>query len=359
MHADGTRKVTTQKTPLLVLGSSDSNRKFHFIGITVATNEDSDAYELTFRSLMDGVKHFTGNTMKPDYLMCDGDSAIHNGFRRVFGDEPTILMCYFHVLSNVQRKYSFNEKANRKTMMDDIRTLHLSPNEEWFDLGCKLFAEKWQEKEPEIVQRLQRSFFSTHKLWFIGAGAQVPKDNNFVESYNSSMKTYQTKHQTQTMKEFIVTALTIVEQKSREYIIDKNPFAYELIIPDETIRIGCSTKIQFLDSGKRVNGLCEFYVFSTKMGNRVIKQKDVDKFYDFNLYKSFAEMETNMFNVYKVTFQKRADDWTKSFCTCPSFDKNYICKHVIAIAHQLGLVEPAPKNYDDEPIFESTRGRPK
>lgn len=35
-------------------------------------------------------------------------------------------------------------------------------------------------------------------------------------------------------------------------------------------------------------------------------------------------------------------DWQKSKCNCPSFCKNYICKHVVDMAIRLKYYEPPP-----------------
>lgn len=51
-----------------------------------------------------------------------------------------------------------------------------------------------------------------------------------------------------------------------------------------------------------------------------------------------------------------------SVCTCPAFYVENMCKHIIAIAANLRLIEqsvvPLP-HYDDEPLFLNKRERPK
>ena len=34
-----------------------------------------------------------------------------------------------------------------------------------------------------------------------------------------------------------------------------------------------------------------------------------------------------------------SNDWKLSVCSCPDWDKNYMCKHVIGVAYNLGLCE--------------------
>mgnify|MGYP002790673476 FL=1 len=54
IHADATYKLTWQGFPILVCGTTDSNRKFHPFGITVCTNEKTEDFKFMFRSLIDG-----------------------------------------------------------------------------------------------------------------------------------------------------------------------------------------------------------------------------------------------------------------------------------------------------------------
>lgn len=50
-------------------------------------------------------------------------------------------------------------------------------------------------------------------------------------------------------------------------------------------------------------------------------------------------------------------------CSCPAFDDDYACKHIIGIANQLNLIKEEEQlqeaNYDDVPLFSVKRGRPK
>lgn len=224
IHADATHKVTNEKLLLPIIGTSDGNKQFHLIGLMVTTSESAEAYRIGFESIKDATEAITGEPMKPKYLVADGDHAIHNGFIKVFGEETKIIMCYAHVIMNVDLKYKFRNIANKSLLKDDLRTLYFSATEHIFDMGCQLFQAKWKAKEPEVAGRLQSSFFSSNKNWFIRYCKRVPNTNNYTERFNGTMKTYQLFHQKQPLKIFIHTALTIVEQRSRMYIMDKEKF---------------------------------------------------------------------------------------------------------------------------------------
>lgn len=212
IHADGSYKVTTEKLPLIVIGCSDAVGQFHLIGLMITSHESADAYALAFHCMKTGILKITGKEIKPSYLMADADPAIHNGFRKIFGDGPEILMCYAHVLGNVQRKYKFNDTENKEKIKEDLRQLHLSANEDIFDAGCDLFSSKWIEKERNITQKLKKSFFTKNKKWYIGSTSRTPKTNNLLERFNGTMKTFQTYHRKLPLKQFISVAIKIVSQ---------------------------------------------------------------------------------------------------------------------------------------------------
>lgn len=358
IHADSTHKVTTEKLPLPVIGTSDGNRKIHLLGILVASNEVAESYRLAFEALKDATEEIVGEPMKPKYLVADGDYAIHNGWRKVYGDETKIVMCYAHVIMNIDLKYKFKNAANKSLIKDDLRTLYLSSTEEIFDKGCKLFEAKWKSKEPELVERLKKSFFSKLKNWYIGFCKRVPNTNNFIERFNGTMKTYQLFHQKQPLKTFIHTALTIVEKRSRQYIMDKEKFEAELTIPEELLHIGCQFNAKFVEIVND-DGSVDFYMFASDI-ERDISLDEVKKIENAK-HKSFDEFAAQAVNTLsKVSFPANIEDWNESICSCPAFSKNYMCKHVISVAHQLGLLDAPVTDYHKKPLFgKSTRGKPK
>lgn len=106
-----------------------------------------------------------------------------------------IIMCFFHVQLNIQSKYKFaNSRRNKGDFKADITTLHLCDSEYKFDMGCALFIRKWQDIEPEATRFVTKSFFNKNKNWYIGCLPRVPKHNNGMETFNSSLKRCQTEH---------------------------------------------------------------------------------------------------------------------------------------------------------------------
>lgn len=178
--------------------------------------------------------------------MSDSDAAIHKGLNdSEFDDDIQIMMCYSHVMSNVERKYRFVTKANKPLMLADLRILHKSPNHRTFGAGCNLFVEKWIDKERDTVKKLENSFFKKNYNWFIGSAFRVPKSNNALERFNGTTKIFQTQYEQKPLKQFIHLLMQIVTERSTEYVMDKDGFQSELKIKDELMDKGFSYQKNF------------------------------------------------------------------------------------------------------------------
>lgn len=105
MHTDTTYKLIWQGYPVLIMGLSDSNRKFHPAGVCVAMNERTKDFEFLFKTLKTAVKDIFNVDIDLKVLISDAARSIHNGFINVF---PThagdIGMCWSHVRRNVAKK---------------------------------------------------------------------------------------------------------------------------------------------------------------------------------------------------------------------------------------------------------------
>lgn len=204
------------------MGSTDMKQYFHLIGLTITTNETAEDYRFAYESVVTGVRKYTGQEIQPEASVSDADPAIHKGLRTCFGDLPIIIiMCWAHVMSNVERKYTYNQQENKKKMMDDLRKLHFSQDQRQSINGSRLFVKKWQSEEPNAVKKLNGSFFRKNANWFIDAHHRVPKTNNALESFNGSMKTFQTQFKRKPLKQFQQMAMKIVQQRSKQYKMDK------------------------------------------------------------------------------------------------------------------------------------------
>lgn len=366
IHADGTMKITTEKLPLIVIGSTDMNQHFHLIAIAVTKFQNADAYGFAFNAIKYGAKHFVDVDIEPTALICDADPAIPLGFGHAYDKQQvTVIMCYAHVMGNVQRKYSFKDsKKNKEPLKDDLRVLHRSPDERTFDIGCALFVAKWKSKEKEVVRLLEKSFFKKNKNWYIGCKPRAPKHNNALERFNGTMKMHQTVYRKKPLQQFLPKAFKIVRQRSKEYLKGKQEFQTEIPITKELMKSGKDCKKSYVFGDKKTNGDRDFFVFASEE-EKEITEDDVDAFQNSN-YTNFEKFKKEAFKIYTITFKDDINDWKLATCTCPAFDQQFMCKHIISIAYELGALNDSSgedddlaSDYDDEPLFTPTRGRPK
>lgn len=101
--ADATYKLLWQGFPVLIIGTTDMEKKFHVIGVAVCSNEKQEDFEFLFRSVKKCAEAL-GEEIAPMTLVCDGSKSIQNAFKSVFGDQSTIIMCWAHMVKNVVQK---------------------------------------------------------------------------------------------------------------------------------------------------------------------------------------------------------------------------------------------------------------
>lgn len=137
VHADATYKITVEKFPVIVFGTTDQDtiQHFHLIGIVVSKFEKTADFEFGFNSIKKGIAEIANENFKPTALMCDAAPAISNAFNKVFKEyATTTLMCFAHVKAAVDRK-AYNKSEHKTQIKHDLSSLKLSYNKEVFDVG--------------------------------------------------------------------------------------------------------------------------------------------------------------------------------------------------------------------------------
>lgn len=237
-------------------------QSFHLIGLVITLHENTSAYEFAFNAMKDGIERITTKVIKPSALVSDADAAIHNGFRNVFGTEhSTVVMCVAHVFRNVQTKYKFQDRANKPLIMDDLRKLRQAVNERSFRMGCRLFAKKWSKKEKEVVKMIQKSWFDKNSNWYNSCKFRTPKTNNANESFNAHMKKHQTLYKKTPLKHFLIMAMKVLRQRSKEYKKEKAPYQKAVPISNELMAKGKKYDKNYFEV-QNSDGTQDFYVFA-------------------------------------------------------------------------------------------------
>ena len=96
IYANTTYKLMWQRFPVLITGTTDSDRQFHSSGIAICSGEKSKDFTFVFRILQDGVKKLDLQEINPDVLIASDSDAIRNGFQANFSEKPKV-MCWAHI----------------------------------------------------------------------------------------------------------------------------------------------------------------------------------------------------------------------------------------------------------------------
>lgn len=81
----------------------------------------------------------TNTNFSPEYLMADAAPAIGNGFKSVFGNEKTVIMCESHMKRAVDRR-QFHDQNNREPLkavkLASVKGAHCLPRS-----GCQKYQQ--------------------------------------------------------------------------------------------------------------------------------------------------------------------------------------------------------------------------
>lgn len=359
-HVDTTYKMVIQGFPVSVLGCTDMDRRFHLLGIMLSTNQRAQDFAFLFECINTNTIKIMDVHVTPEVFIADADPAISKAVKSVYqANNPTIIMCWFHVTFNA-KKYALNNPNNRILIKADLDKLHQSYNEHLFEIGCRLFAKKWSVEEKEFVKRIEDVFMKKNRNWFNGAAFKAPKTNNALEQFNGKLKLHQTFYSKKNLSEFKFDLLTIVNDRSREYISAKDPFRNEVTISEDMMDAGVAYgefQQNYIITPPNEDGSFKIYIRANS-NEAELTTDMVEQFVEHN-YATFEEFSNGTFEIHTMVFQKNPDDWKNAICSCVSFFQNYMCKHIIGIAYALKLFQIEPKVIDIVIEPNKKRGRPK
>lgn len=348
IHADSTHKIVIENYPLLVVGYTDMCRHFHMVGLMLSSRETSEDYEFMFNAIIHGCSTIYDQRIRPKVLIADGAHAINNGFKKAFMDDETVtVMCWFHVLYNF-KKAKLNEQENRKHIKEDLRILCLSYNNSIFDIGSELFVRKWNESEKEFIQNFSEIYLKQHRFWYHGATLNAPNHNNALERYNGLFKQYQLSYQKAGLANFKDKLLEAVSEYSAEYKNVRKPFQNDVETTTKTMELGYAlskNEKTFIPITSADRKIVKFYCFAGE-SKANINREHVEQHLKFQ-YETFDDFAKGAFNIHEISMAGDCVSWKQSTCTCPFYLKMYMCKHVVAVAYILQIIEkPATKMGD-------------
>lgn len=184
IHSDATYKLVWNGFPVLLIGTTDSYRSFHIFGLAVCTNETETDFRFIFESFKNGLAEKFNVKLEPKYLIADAAKSIHNAFKHVFGEDTTVITCWFHM-----------KKAVKGNLFELVRNTSLTYHKKiWFlDHLEKAITDKkkqtsfWNDLDKlQSSKRNKSSIRLSFSLW--PNGKRSPVASLHISKLNGSLK---------------------------------------------------------------------------------------------------------------------------------------------------------------------------
>lgn len=357
IHVDATYKLIWQGYPVLIVGSTDTTRQFHPYGLSICSNEKTEDFIFLFSALKLAIEKIFGRELILTSLICDASHAIQNAFKRIFGEEKLIIMCWAHMKINVKKKAEqlVFPKSDVDKIIEDIDILQLSKTESIFEKASKLFLEKWHEK-IEFVKYFNKEWLKCNRNWFEGISDKIPSTNNALESFNRIIKDENTLRERLPVGQFMTMLMIYIETWSNNYLVNVKAFNYDpkidLSLWTEAYHWAKQDKIIITE----MNSHHQIY-FSPSKDERRFSEADLKKCKE-NDFDSFEQYKAVMFKIWTTLLPNKNEEWIKGKCDCPIYFKKRICKHIVGIAIRKKIAIP-PIEAKTLPLgMKRCRGRP-
>lgn len=366
--SDGTYKVTWQGFPLIAAGFLDRTQRFHITALCLTSNESAIEYSFVFKSIQNAVQKHTGGVYNPSVLLSDAAPAIRNAFYQSFETAKQNVICYIHVQRNIVKR-SYHSKSNKDGIMNDFLSIQSAASEKEFDMACELFIMKWTSAEPEFCSYFRSEWMQEEtKNWYNGYTPFMPAHNNANEGFNLHIKRDHLRERLP-LNTFKIAFKGMVREMSERYDVSNDTGKVKKIrdLPDITNQMYEAAHEWYKDS-KKIIGEVEnddltsrkFIVASSKYLSQAkkpslsdlnaIRSKKIDNFDDYIQHGFSMQYEVEVKNDSTTCFHD-------STCSCKSFHRNFICKHIIGLAFHMKL-KKVPKNADSSVIGKKRpRGR--
>jgi hypothetical protein len=364
VQADATYKLIWQGFPVLIVGTSDSQRQFHPFCLAVCTNEAEEDYKFLFNSLKYAVSLIQEQDFQPKILLADAAQAITNGLISAFNITPLRLMCWAHVKTNVDKKLNMiKDKEIQAQVQGEIVVMQTATKRDIFDQASKLFFKKWanttHQGVSEFCSYFEKNWIRINSNWFEGASQKTPSTNNGLEAVNRTIKSEITKYERLPLARFLPAVMQLLQGWSKNRNpVDKNSKLFEkLRVP--TLSLWTSSYKWAISANVcRSKDGQTFYVLPSNSSHEVAKTiKQFAEKEETKIWKDFDDFRSWSNSVWKVCGISAENIWS-STCSCHMNQKHYCCKHTVGLGIRLGFVNPPFAAGNDKIEEKRKRGRP-
>ena len=120
-HIDCTYDINLNKFSVLNFGLSDCSGQFFLISSCIISHETEMDFQFFYQTLNE-ICIFFKYKLNLKFIMQDACVASYNAAKSIFGENVTILMCYFHLLKNVKEK--IRGWIEQELIINCVRKLH-------------------------------------------------------------------------------------------------------------------------------------------------------------------------------------------------------------------------------------------
>lgn len=204
-----------------------------------------------------------------------------------------------------------------------------------------LFCAKWEPMERHFVEYFGKQWLGAHSNWFEGAANYTPSTNNALESHNAVIKRKVTFRKRLPLNQFLIAMKDMTEDISTQLSKGKRVIEEEPTMTKDMWRKAAEMHQTHFKSFKAKGSTDDKSTYVVPSS-----QCDIDNANE-KCYKSLTRREWQSFDEYIdfgfhqfwITTVSMTDWKISSTCSCPCFFKQYMCKHVMALAVKEKLVE--------------------
>lgn len=333
IHASAHYRLTWQGYPVIVVGTSDKDKKFHPICLFVTSNENEtkEDYKLIFGCLRQKILFCFRKKFDPKYLVNDASDSIQKAFKETFAKGKTRI-CWGFARKVIKSCASMivDEKI-QKEIADDLDMLHTITKRGAFDAGMYFFMKKYQEYTA-FLEYLNEEWILKNRNWYLGAVPGTPPTNSKFNQHIRELQAKKIINEHLNFVNFLLTASRIVNDWSTRYLRDKL-FVFSsqptIELPLWVSSIAWSRHPKELIMVRQNE---RYLYYQVPVGDRNTCKKFV--YPPSNL----KELTTQYMSNWHVVMPVNKANWLNGKCNCPKFYKNYICPHVVGLAIRLKCV---------------------
>lgn len=208
-----------------------------------------------------------------------------------------------------------------------------------FEKASALFLAKY-EKYKEFCFYFNAEWLQNNPNWYEGAyllapGVKyAPSTNNACESWNGNIKDEKSERNRYPLNVFTKKILQWTVEWSQEYKSGAKKFISvpSIDLPRWTLAYKWVKTNKQIKRNVDKNGLISYKFAADE--NKTIKNWNI-----LTKWKTFDEFKER-FCLGWQTYIQDADNWINGSCSCPSFMKTYICKHMVGMAIRLKYIKP-------------------